>query len=311
MAQESKDFSAGAERGAAMALTCTAARAGRLSSFLKSELGLSTGLMNRLKWEGRLFVNGMSVHTDYPVCPGDVISVPLDEPAPAYPPEDGPLTVLYEDEFLLAVDKPAGMLIHPSRAQNTGTLANRVAFYYQATSQPCAFHPSTRLDRDTYGVVLLAKNSHVHHILNRLHSEGKLEKTYHALVYGGPEKACGQIDAPIARVNPPSLLREIRPDGKPARSEYTLLTRLDGCSKLSLRPLTGRTHQLRLHCLYMGWPILGDPQYHTAESLAFSQSLGLTAQCLCAISVALPHPISGQRLEIHSKMGSCLPSPNV
>jgi len=138
----------------------------------------------------------VAVHTDYAVQPGDVITVPMDEPEPEYPAEDGPLTILYEDEHLLAVDKPAGMLIHPSRSRLTGTLANLVLGYYQKNGQSCAFHPLTRLDRDTYGVVLLAKNSHIHRLLQAC----PVEKTYHAWVFGCPETISGIIDAPIARL---------------------------------------------------------------------------------------------------------------
>ena len=119
-----------------MELRHIAARSGRLSSFLREELKMSAGLMNRLKWQDRLYVNGVAVHTDYPVQVGDVITVPLDEPTPDYPAETGDLTVLYEDDHLLAVDKPAGMLIHPSRSRFTGTLANYVLGYYQQTGQP-------------------------------------------------------------------------------------------------------------------------------------------------------------------------------
>lgn len=289
-----------------MELRHTAAREGRLSSFLREEMGMSAGLINRLKWQDGLFVNGQPQHTDFPVRPGDVITVPLDEPAPAYPAEDGPLTILYEDAHLLAVDKPAGMLIHPSRSRNTGTLANRVAGYYQKTGQSSAFHPVTRLDRDTYGIVLLAKNAHIHAAMNALHDSGALEKTYHALVFGSPPAERGTIDAPIARLPLPSLLRQVSPQGKPSVTEYRILSHGDGYTKLALRPITGRTHQLRLHCSHVGCPILGDPQYHSAESLAFSQALGLDTQCLCAASLRFPHPVTGETRVLTSQMDACL-----
>ena len=134
-----------------MELTHTAQRAGRLSSFLKNEMEMSSGLVNRLKWQEKICVNGIPRHNDFPVQPGDVITALLDAPEPEYPAEEGELTVLFEDEHILAVDKPAGMLIHPSRATMTGTLANRVLGYYRKTKQACAFHPVTRLDRDTFG----------------------------------------------------------------------------------------------------------------------------------------------------------------
>ena len=281
-----------------MELTHTAARSGRLSSFLREEMGMSAGLMNRLKWKELLFVNGLPQHTDYPVEPGDVITVALDEPEPEYPAEDGPLTVLYEDEHILAVDKPAGMLIHPSRSKNSGTLANLVSGYYRKTGQNSAFHPLTSLDRDTFGIVLLGKNSHIHSLLQNV----PVKKIYHALVFSGPEADHGTIDAPIARKPLPSLLRGIHPDGNPSVTEYEVLYRDQQWSKLALRPITGRTHQLRLHCAHLGFPILGDPQYGSPDSIAFSQGLELHSQLLCAKSLELPHPVTHVPLLLISRM---------
>ena len=285
-----------------MELTHIAQRSGRLSTFLKQELGLSTGLMNKLKWSEKLYVNGIPRHADFAVSIGDVITADLDEEKPDYPAEDGEFTILYEDEHILVVDKPAGMLIHPSRSRLTGTLANRVLGYYQRTGQSCAFHPITRLDRDTFGIVLLAKNAHIHAILNQFHSEGKIKKTYHALVFGGPETDCGVIDAPIARRPLPSLLRYVNQDGKPSCTEFTVLERLDSTTKLALRPITGRTHQLRVHCAHMGYPILGDPQYGTEVSQALSAELGLSSQLLCAKTLRFPHPVTEEELELHSEL---------
>ncbi len=287
-----------------MELTHTAIRSGRLSSFLKEEMGMSTGLINRLKWQNRIFVNGVPQHNDYAVQPGDVITALLDEPTPDYPPEAGDLTVLYEDDHILAVDKPAGMLIHPSRATMTGTLANRVLHYYRSTGQSCAFHPVTRLDRDTFGIVLLAKNAHIHALFNDLHAEGMLQKTYHAMVFGGPEADRGTIDAPIARRELPSLLRYVDPSGKPSQTEFAVLERSEAITKLALRPVTGRTHQLRVHCAYMGYPILGDPQYCTEASKAFSLSLGLRTQQLCAYELEFIHPVTGESMRLHSRMNT-------
>ena len=281
-----------------MELTHIAARQGRLSSFLREEMGMSAGLMNRLKWKDLLFVNGIPQHTDYPVEPGDVITVTLDEPEPEYPAEDAPLTVLYEDEHILAVDKPAGMLIHPSRSKNTGTLANLVVGYYRKTGQSCAFHPVTRLDRDTFGIVLLGKNSHIHSQLQA----AETEKIYHALVFGGPDTEQGIIDAPIARKPLPSLLREIHPEGKPSVTVFQVLNRGTGWSKLALQPITGRTHQLRLHCAHMGFPILGDPQYGSPESQAFSEMLRLNSQLLCAKRLEFVHPLTGEAMKLVSRM---------
>ena len=280
-----------------MELRLIAEREGRLSSFLRGELKMSLGLMNRLKWGDAIQVNGVPQHTDFTVRPADVITVRLDESTPDYPAEEGDLTVLYEDDHILMVDKPAGMLIHPSRSKNTGTLANLVLGYYEKTGQQAAFHPVTRLDRDTFGIVLVAKNSHIH----SLHQAADVIKTYHALVYGQPGES-GTVDAPIARRPLPSLLRYIGPEGKPSVTEYVKLAQFDGYAKLALRPITGRTHQLRLHCAYMGWPILGDPQYGTEESQCFSAQFGLTSQALCAKGLEFTHPITEQPLCVESKM---------
>ena len=276
-----------------MELKHIAGREGRLSSFLKEEMKMSTGLMNRLKWQDKILVNGVPQHTDFAVKIGDVITVMLDEEEPNYPPQDGELTILYEDAHLLAVDKPAGMLIHPSHSKNAGTLANFVLGYYRKTGQKCAFHPVTRLDRDTFGIVLLTKNSHIHALMQQT----ELKKTYHALVCGGPAEDAGIIDAPIARKPLPSLLREVREDGKTCITEFHVLQRMDGYTKLALRPVTGRTHQLRVHCAHMSFPILGDPQYGNGTA-----DFGLTHQLLCAKRLDFVHPITGEEMTLKSKM---------
>lgn len=283
-----------------MELRLTARREGRLSSFLRGELKMSSSLMNKLKWGDGIRVNGVPQHTNFPVKPGDVITVALEEPVPEYPAEDGPLTILYEDDHILVTDKPAGMLIHPSRAKNEGTLANFVAGYYRRTGQDSAFHPVTRLDRDTFGIVLLAKNAHIHRLLQ----ETDIRKTYHALVFGGPEPDQGTIEAPIARRPLPSLLRYVSPEGKPAVTEFRILERGEGICKLALRPVTGRTHQLRVHCAYMGYPILGDPQYGSPESQAYSAELGLQHQVLCAKRLEFTHPVTGERITLESGMNA-------
>ena len=278
-----------------MELKHIAIRDGRLSSFLKNEMKMSTGLVNRLKWQEKICVNGVPQHNDYAVKTGDVITVLLDEKQPQYPPQYEDLNILYEDAHLLAVDKPAGMLIHPSHSKNEDTLANYVLGYYQRTGQKCAFHPVTRLDRDTFGIVLVTKNSHVHALMQ----DTAMKKIYHALVRGGPAENAGVIDAPIARKPLPSLLREVREDGKPCLTEFEVLQRLDGCTKLALRPITGRTHQLRVHCAYRGFPILGDPQYGNDD-------FGLPHQLLCAKRLEFTHPITDEPLILESGLDAQL-----
>ena len=281
-----------------MELNHTALRDGRLSDILKNEMQVSTGLMNRLKTTDRILVNGVPRRTNFAVTGGDTVTLLLDEPEPEYPGEDAPLTILYEDDHILAVDKPAGMLIHPSRSRDTGTLSNAVVGYYARTGQKSAFHPLTRLDRDTFGVVLIAKNSHIHALLQQTPPQ----KFYHAQIFGCLPEAVGIIDAPIDRRPLPSLLRYISPTGKPSQTRYRVLERFGGHSLVELEPLTGRTHQLRLHCAHLGCPILGDPQYSSAESMAYSEQFGYTYQRLCAKRVEFVHPLTGKHITIESGM---------
>ncbi len=281
-----------------MELTHTAQRDAKLLSILRQELSLSSTLVKRIKFREAYRVNGVIVRTNYPVKKGDYIQVCLDEPTPEYPPQEGELRILFEDDWLIALDKPAGMLMHPSSCRNEGTLANYLLGYYQRTGQACAVHPVSRLDRDTFGVVLLAKNAHIHAKM----METEKEKIYHALVYGCPEEATGIIDAPIARREGSSLLRKIDPSGKPARSAYRVLERQVQTAKLELTPLTGRTHQLRLHCAHGGFPILGDPQYGSEASQALSARFRLPYQQLCAVSLRFFHPMEEKIVEIRSRM---------
>ena len=282
-----------------MRLRHVAQREAKLLSFLRQELALSSTLVKRMKFRGAYTVNGERVFTNHPVRVGDVIEVCLDEDVPEYPAQEGELTILYEDDALIAIDKPAGILMHPSFARSTDTLANYLLGYYQKTGQACAVHPVSRLDRDTFGVVLLAKNSHAHAKMHAMQKLGQIEKIYNAAVLGGPKEQEGIIDAPIARLSETGMLRGVREDGRPARSKFRVLEQKNGFSLLQLQPLTGRTHQLRVHCAYMGFPILGDPQYGCDD-------LCLPHQQLCAVGLRFVHPFTGNFVEIASKQAVCL-----
>ena len=290
-----------------MILKHTAQREAKLLSILRREMAISVTLVNRLKMQDAMFVNGEPVHTNHPVKPGDLVSVVIEEPDPIYPAEPGDLQILYEDEAVIAIDKPVGIMIHPSRSRNTGTLANFLAHYYRETGQKCAVHPVSRLDRDTYGVVLLAKNAHTHARMNEAHLTGAIEKTYLAAVWGHLPARSGTIDLPIARLDPRGLLRGVREDGQRAVTDYRVLRQTDRGSLVELHPRTGRTHQLRVHLSHLGCPILGDPQYGTEESQTFSLANGLTGQQLCAHALEFSHPLTGERIRLTSGQNVILP----
>jgi len=280
-----------------LTLRCAAPRDGRLLALLRGPMGLSASEVKRRK--GALYVSGRPARTDQAVRAGEEIAVVLEEPPPDYPAEDAPLSVLYEDEALLAVDKPPGLWVHPAPHRLTGTLANRAAYHLRA--QGCGVHVVTRLDRDTFGVVLLAKYAHVHALLAKALREGRIEKTYLAAAAGSPPDGAGTVALPIARRAGGSLLREVSPGGQAARTDYRVLARGPGVCLLELRPRTGRTHQLRVHCAALGCPILGDRDYGTAASRALSEALGARGQQLCAASLAFPHPLTGEPLAIVSR----------
>lgn len=288
-----------------MKLCLDAARDGRLLGFLRGELSLSSTLVKRLKRQNAIFVDGTPASTDRPVTRGETICVILEEDPPAYPPEAGPLAVLFEDETILAADKPPGVWVHPTPSRQTGTLANWTAFHLRDTK--CGVHVVTRLDRDTFGVVLFAKNAHIHALLCRALNEGQIEKQYLAAVCGIPPQPEGRIDFPIARRGGGSLLRETRADGQPAVTNYRVISAGDGLSLLELRPQTGRTHQLRVHCQTIGCPILGDRAYGTPPALALAERFQIQTQQLCAKSLTFPHPLSGERITILSKQNPFFP----
>jgi len=288
----------------AMELSCVMTRRAKLLSALRRELRISDGLVRRLKPLDAFRVNGESAHTNRLLEPGDRVSVTIEEAAPDFPAEDGPLSILYEDECLLVLDKPAGILVHPSFSRQTGTLANYLLGYYRRTGQACGVHVLTRLDRDTMGVVVFAKNAWAHWLLMEQLADGRLEKVYEALTVGGPEADEGLIDLPIAKRPNPSLLRFVSPEGKPARTRFRVLERGEIC-RLELRPLTGRTHQLRVHCAYLGFPILGDPQYGKGSGIkdqgAGDGGTGPSAPLRCA---------QDDKIETVSAVGAVIGRPN-
>lgn len=283
-----------------MYLEQRAAYTSKLLPFLRRELGLSSGLIKRLKWQNAFLVDGLPVHTDALIQAGQTVRVVIEEAVEGFPAEDLPLQILLETDDFLAVDKPCGMLIHPSPHKNTGTLANSVLGYYQRTGQHSGIHPLTRLDRDTFGVVIFAKNAYIQEKFKQI----PIQKFYIAPVFGHPAVPCGTIDFPIGRVPSPadapkSLLRRVDPAGKPSLTRYRELSRQGEISILELEAVTGRTHQLRVHCLASGFPILGDPQYYSAASLAYSSAHGLFTQQLCAKRVCFA--LGGAAYNIESR----------
>ena len=213
--------------------------------------------------------------------------------------QDAPLRVLYEDDALLAVYKEALLQCHPSPSAPNGsdTLEARVQRYLGAPA-----HPVHRLDAETTGIVLFAKLPFAQARLQQQMQTGAFQKTYQAWVYGVPEPPQVEIDAPIARETPDSFTRVVRADGQRAVSRYELLRTAPVPSSeaalLTLHPLTGRTHQLRVHMAYIGHPLLGDARYASPESAAASRALGLVYHQLSAVALRFLHPVTGESIRV-------------
>lgn len=286
-----------------MVLTYTAAEgdAGRtVYSVMRRELCVSASLLRRLKRADAISVDGQSAYTNHILAAGETVTLNLllGEPPCDLVPEQGELEILFENEGLLAVNKPAGMLVHPSRARYTGTLANYVAGYLAKTRGDGRCHAVGRLDRDTTGVVLFAKNGHMKALAGLSLQQLGAVKEYTALVFGAPDPAQGVIDRPIRRAAEGDMLRIIAPDGQRAVTRYETAALPGGISRLRLTLETGRTHQIRVHCLSMGCPILGDGLYGTPASRAASQRLGIRTQALHARRLAFTDPLSGGAVDI-------------
>jgi len=265
---------------------------------LRGDMGLSANLIRKLKSRGGIFVNSRPAYTNYRLSEGDVITCDTraaEDPS-AIVPELGKVDIMFEDEWLLAVNKPSGQLSHPSRARFTGTLANFVSGYLGGVC-----HAVNRLDRDTSGIVLFAKSSHAKARAAEALRMGA-EKEYLALVYGRLEHEAGTIDAPIKRLREFDMRRGVCEGGERAVTHFRTIGEYQRfgvpITALRLSLETGRTHQIRVHFEYIRHPLLGDVLYYSNESRALSEKLGISAQALHAERLAFSHPFTGRREEL-------------
>ena len=266
-----------------------------LEQLLREALCLSAKEARDAKRIG-ITVDGEPFFPNQRVGAGKTLRIPLAEyEMPEIPSSAPPVHTLYEDEALIAVQKPAPLQCHPSPSAPRGsdTLEGRVQHHLGAPA-----HPVHRLDAETTGVVLFAKLPFAQAHIQRQMQEGTFHKTYLALVCGVPEPQAGVIDAPIARIEPDSFTRAVLPDGQHAVSQYAVEKVFQGFSLVRLSPLTGRTHQLRVHMAYVGCPLLGDTRYFTEASAALSQALHIPYHQLSAVRLSLLHPLTGKPLVI-------------
>ncbi len=276
-------------------LHCTvpAAYDGRpLKHLLRGELGISSTLLKTLKWRaGAITLNGESVRVNALVRTGDEVCVTLSERVPRetdVAPLDLPLDIAYEDEDLLVLNKRAGLAMHPMSTDLAApNLAGALVAYLGAGT---VSHFVSRLDKGTSGLLIAAKSGYVHELLRRaLHSEA-LRREYRALAVGHVMPPRGVIDAPIARAEGSLVKRCVSPDGLPSRTEYEVLSYHGGLTLLRLAPLTGRTHQLRVHMASLGCPLAGDWLYGTEDKALIARP------ALHSYALWFTHPLTGEAL---------------
>ena len=246
-----------------------------LREFLK-EKEISKSALTDIKFKGGFIsVNGQEVNVRYSLKSADAVKIefPAEVPSEGMKGEEIPLSIVYEDQYLLVVNKPSGMNTIPSREHPYGSLASGLIGYYQSNEITATTHIVTRLDRDTSGLVLIAKHSHVHHLFSKQQRSGGVKRSYEAFAEGKVIQDEGMVEAPIARKPDSIIEREVHPDGQYACTLFEVNERYQNFTHLKLRLKTGRTHQIRVHMSSIGHPLLGDTLYGGKRDLIQRQAL--------------------------------------
>jgi 23S rRNA pseudouridine1911/1915/1917 synthase len=276
-----------------------------LREFLKKEEISRTALTDIKFKGGSIQVNGEEVNVRYRLAFGEEVTVifPIERPSEGLNGEEIPLTILYEDEYLLVINKPAGMNTIPSREHPVSSLANALVGYYQRSGLQATSHIVTRLDRDTSGIVLVAKHRHVHHLFSLMQRSSHVKRTYEAFAEGSVLLDIDTIKAPIGRKDDSIIEREVREDGQYACTHYQVVERHHAFTYLELTLETGRTHQIRVHMSYIKHPLLGDDLYGGDLSL-------IARQALHCKKIEFNHPFLGKEMiftaPLPSDMGEIL-----
>ena len=258
-----------------------------IANILRRKVNVSSRLLTKLKMNQKILVNNEPVFSNYIVRENDKIVVKIDfEETDGILPEEMKLDVIFEDEFLLAINKPAGIVVHPSANHQTNTLANGVKFYLNNSKK---IRPINRLDRDTSGIVLFAKNEYIHEQMSK---DKFISKEYIAITNGILEIKSGTINQPIARKPGSIMERCISEEGQEAITHYEVTSEIGNkYSVVKLILETGRTHQIRVHLAYLNAPILGDTLYGTSSEL-------ISRQALHAQKMQIIHPVTTEKLTL-------------
>lgn len=263
-----------------------------LKEVLKAKFAISDRLLLKLRKAGKIFINGSPSEINLQVQPKDTIDVFLDfdEDNSNIVPVKMDLNIIYEDDCLLVINKPAGMPVHPSMLHYEDSLSNGIKYYFDLIGLHKKIRPVNRLDKDTSGIVIFAKNEYVQECLSRQMNEKIFVKEYIAICEGVFKEKSGTINAPISRKEDSIIERCVKSDGSPSITHYEVLEEYSDYSVVQLILETGRTHQIRVHLSYIGHPIIGDTLYGTISSTSTSSLIG--RQALHSYKVSFVHPIS-------------------
>ena len=281
-------------------LTAATEHAGvRLDAFLSADGALTRSQAARLIAEGRVRVNGKPAAKSARLSGGETVTVDVPQlRETALPPQDIPLDVVYEDNDVIVVNKPTGLVVHPAPGHPDGTLVNALLHHcgdslsgIGGEKRPGIVH---RIDRDTSGLIIAAKNDAAHLALSAQLKDHSLSRTYECLVTGNMKQDSGTVDAPIDRSSADRKKMAVVPTGRRAVTHWEVVARYPGVTHLRCRLETGRTHQIRVHMAYIGHPILGDTVYGAKKPVP-----GLTGQCLHAAGLRFVHPRTGEPVELH------------
>lgn len=262
---------------------------GTVKSILTKRYGYSSRVIAAVKRAGQLLVNGKPALFTRQVGPGDVVDVHLPPETCDTEPIAGTIDIVYEDNEVLVLNKAPFTVMHPTAGHPTDTLANYAAHYLRQKGEDCKIRFVNRLDRDTSGIVVIAKNKFVHHYIQSRMTGPEVRKSYTAFVENAPEPRQGTIDLPIRRAAPDSIERVVSADGLASCTRYRTAEVFAGASEVDCTLETGRTHQIRVHMKAVGCPIIGDPLYNPQSVEAFD----FGRQALHARSLSLPLPKTG------------------
>jgi len=233
---------------------------GAVNSYLRVRHNYSSRVATSVRKGGRLFLNGKKARFIDKCCPGDTILVYMPDEEPNCSASDGLVSVVYEDDDVIVLDKAAGMIVHPTKSHQGDTLANAIQGHWLETGHVGAIRFVNRIDRDTSGIVVGAKNKYVHHFIQSQFDLPGTTKKYLAVAKGRPPQKTGRIDAPIG-MEAGSPRREVQEGAKESVTEYSTIEELGGYTLLELELLSGRTHQIRVHLAHIGCPVAGDDFY--------------------------------------------------